>query len=83
MKAAILVFFLSLPALADLVAGQKVLLIRDYATALKEFLPLAKDGNASAQYNLGLMYNDGHGVAQDYKEVLRWYALAEAAQEAN
>jgi TPR repeat protein len=28
----------------------------DYATALREWTPLAKQGNAGAQYNLGLMY---------------------------
>ena len=31
---------------------------KDYATALREFRPLAIKGNALAQYNLGLMYYD-------------------------
>ena len=34
----------------------------DYATALREWKPLAKQGNADAQYNLGLMYANGQGV---------------------
>ena len=31
----------------------------DYQTAFKLWLPLAEQGNASAQYNLGLMYDYG------------------------
>ena len=50
----------------------------DYATALKEVRPLAEQGNADAQSNLGKMYNYGKGVPQDYKEAVRWYRLAAA-----
>ncbi len=45
----------------------------DYATALQEWRPLAEQGDASAQYNLGVMYSNGHGVTQDYKETVKWY----------
>ena len=31
----------------------------DFATALKEWKPLAEQGDADAQYNLGVMYRDG------------------------
>ena len=48
----------------------------DYAAALQEFLPLAEQGNASAQHNLALMYRHGRGVAQDDAEAVRWYRLA-------
>jgi uncharacterized protein len=48
----------------------------DYATALREWEPLAKQGNAGAQYNLGLMYRMGTGVIQDYKTAVKWYRLA-------
>ena len=48
----------------------------DYATALALFRPLAEQGNAFAQYNLGLMYNNGEGVPQDYAEAVRWYLLS-------
>jgi TPR repeat protein len=37
----------------------------DYAAALMEWRPLAEAGDASAQNNLGLMYNKGEGVTQD------------------
>jgi len=48
----------------------------DYATALREWEPLAKQGNASAQSNLGVMYAKGQGVLQDYKTAVKWYRLA-------
>ena len=48
----------------------------DYDTALKEWRPLAEQGLSQAQYNLGLMYAEGEGVAQDYQEAVRWYRLA-------
>ena len=49
---------------------------RDYATALREWRPLAKRGNAAAQRNLGRMYNYGEGVVQNYKEAVKWYRVA-------
>ena len=48
----------------------------DYATALLEFRPLAEQGNAAAQYNLGLMYFMGQGIPQDYKEAVKWFRKA-------
>ena len=41
----------------------------DFATALREFRPLAEQGDADAQNNLGRMYRKGEGVPQDYKTV--------------
>ena len=29
-----------------------------------------------AQTNLGLMYDEGRGILQDYKEAVKWYRLA-------
>ncbi|MDE2310093.1 MAG: sel1 repeat family protein [Betaproteobacteria bacterium] len=48
----------------------------DYEQAAKLYTPLAKKGNAEAQYNLGVMYRAGRGVPQDYKEARSWYRLA-------
>jgi uncharacterized protein len=48
----------------------------DFATALREWTPLAEQGDALAQYNLGLMYGKGLGVTQDPKAALLWYTLA-------
>ena len=48
----------------------------DFATALKEWQPLAEQGDAGAQFNLGVMYKNGWGVPQDYAEAVKWYRLA-------
>jgi uncharacterized protein len=48
----------------------------DFATALREFTPLAEQGDANAQYHLALMYIDGEGVLQDYETAVKWYRLA-------
>ena len=48
----------------------------DYATAMQLFRPLADQGNAIAQFNLGVMYQDGKGVPQDYVEAIKWYRRA-------
>lgn len=48
----------------------------DYEKAAKLYSPLAKDGNAEAQYILGMMYRAGRGVPHDYKEARKWYLLA-------
>ena len=48
----------------------------DYATALQEFRPLAEQGDAKAQFNLGFMYDNGQGVPQDDVEAAAWYHKA-------
>jgi uncharacterized protein len=55
----------------------------DFATALQEWTPLAEQGDARAQYNLGVMYRDGEGVPQDYKTAMKWYSLAAEQGVAN
>jgi TPR repeat protein len=37
---------------------------------------LAEQGEAYAQYNLGLMYDEGEGVPENNAEAVRWYRLA-------
>ncbi|MCH8041685.1 MAG: sel1 repeat family protein [Nitrospinae bacterium] len=73
-----LVSMLATPALADLQAGLGAYKRSDYETALKEFRPLAEQGDVSAQYNLGEMYMLGRGVPQDYTQAYVWVALAAA-----
>ena len=60
----------------DLNKGLKAAQSGDFATALKEWKPLAEQGDAVAQYNLGLMYKNGWGVTQDYAEAVKWYRKA-------
>ncbi len=69
-------FMLASPVLADYQAGVDAYKRGDYDTVLKEWRPLAEQGNASAQSNLGVMYDKGQGVSQDYQEAVRWYRLA-------
>ena len=38
--------------------------------------PLADQGDATAQYDLGLMYAKGQGVPQDYAEAVKWFRKA-------
>ena len=56
--------------------GLKAYQSGDFATALKEWKPLAEQGNAAAQYNLGVAYYKGKGVTQDYAEAVKWYRKA-------
>jgi hypothetical protein len=56
--------------------GVKTFMSGDYPTAFKIFTPLAEQGNAGAQFNLGRMYDDGQGVPQDYKLAVKWYSAA-------
>jgi TPR repeat protein len=48
----------------------------DYATALRIFQALANGGNATAQSNLGVMYDEGYGISQNYTEAVKWYRKA-------
>ena len=48
----------------------------DFATALKEWKTLAKQGFTKAQSHLGVMYVNGEGVTKDYKEALRLFTIA-------
>jgi len=67
---------LSSGARADLAAGVAAYQAGDFASALKEFKPLAAKGNADAQVNLGFLYARGQGVAVDYKQAASWYRKA-------
>jgi uncharacterized protein len=55
----------------------------DYASARREWRPLAEQGHANAQYNLGLMYRNGEGVPKDDVEAVKWYRLAAKQGYAN
>ena len=48
----------------------------DYALAARLIHSLAEQGNATAQFNLGVLYANGQGVPQDYQEALKWYRKA-------
>tara|TARA_Y100001934_G_scaffold206641_1_gene244343 strand:- start:787 stop:1113 length:327 start_codon:yes stop_codon:yes gene_type:complete len=68
---------------ADLQKGQAAARSGDYVTALREFTTLAKQGDATAQSNLGAMHSKGHGVPQDYKTAVKWWTLAAKQRDAS
>lgn len=76
------IFCLTVAAWADFEAGMKANDREDYATALREWQPLAEQGNALAQYNLGVLYHKGRGVPQDDVQARKWYAKAAAQGQA-
>ncbi len=77
----VLVLALALPApvlAADFQAGWKAYQRAYYATAWAEWRPLAEQGDANAQYYLGVMHQNGEGVPQNYAlAVLRYFQAAE------
>ena len=78
MKTVLLVLVLLWPVtvLADLNEGFEAAQRGDFATAMREWRPLAEAGVAKAQYNLGVMYDKGKGVPEDDTEAVKWYRLA-------
>jgi TPR repeat protein len=48
----------------------------DHTKAARLFRPLAEQGIASAQFNLGVMYAKGQGVPQDYQAAIQWFHKA-------
>jgi uncharacterized protein len=73
---------LVVPAWADSQAGMEANNRGDYATALREWRLLAEQGDALAQYNLGVLYRKGRGVPQDDVQARQWYAKAAAQGQA-
>ena len=85
MKTVLLVLALLWPVtgLADFSEGWAAYQRGDFATAMREWRPLAEAGDASAQYNLGVMYREGKGVPKDDAEAVKWFRLAAAQGSAN
>jgi TPR repeat protein len=61
---------------ADFQKGYTAYESGDYATALRKWTPLAEQGYAAAQSNLGYMFENGKGVPKDNKTAVKWYRLA-------
>jgi TPR repeat protein len=53
------------------------------AKAFACYKPLAEQGNGKAQYNLGDMYDEGHGVPEDEQQALYWYKKAAEQGDVN
>ena len=48
----------------------------NYAQAFNLFKPVAEQGEAIAQYYLGLMYRDGQGITRSYTQAMIWFQKA-------
>ena len=74
---------LVVPAWADFQAGMDARNRGDFAKALREWRPLAEQGDARAQFYLGLLYENGDGAPRDYVKAREWYEKSAAQGEAN
>jgi cell division septation protein DedD len=63
-------------AQADVKAGVDLWQRGDFAAAVAEWRPLADNGDADAQYNLGQAYKMGRGVPADVHIAQTWYEKA-------
>ena len=59
-----------------LLSGPAMTAAEDESMSLGEVRRLAEQGDASAQYNLGVRYDFGEGVPADAAEAVKWYRLA-------
>jgi TPR repeat protein len=73
---------LVVPAWADFKAGMDAYNRGDFAAALREWRPLAEQGDTSAQFYLGLSYENGDGIPRDYTKARQWYEKAAAQGDA-
>ena len=60
----------------DFQIGKKAFEKGDWKTAFEQWKVLAEQGDARAQFHLGVMYGDGTGVNQDHQEAVKWYSFA-------
>ncbi len=74
--AVILNVLLGTPAVADFAKGLAAAERGDYTTALKEWRPLAEQGESDARSNLGEMYQHGYGVIQDFRLAHMWLNIS-------
>ena len=56
---------------ADFQKGEIAYRDGDYATALREWPPLAQQGDARAQYSLGQIYFKGQVIPKDHKTAVK------------
>ena len=49
-----------------------------YATAMRAWIDMAREGVTEAQNNVGHLYETGYGVSQNYTEGMNWYKQAAA-----
>lgn len=68
----------AMPAIGDTAAGLAAFKNKDYERAYQEWKAAADAGQAEAQFDLGVLYAKGLGVAQDLNEAAGWYRKSAA-----
>ena len=63
-------------ATAVIVVGGLAVMVLSAQDDLDTVRQAAEQGDATAQFNLGLMYANGEGVPEDDAEAVRWYRMA-------
>jgi len=66
---------------SELETGLAALKSKDFPEAIRNLLPLAVEGNAEAQFQIGLMYYKGDGLPKDRCVAVSW--LEKAARQAH
>jgi TPR repeat protein len=61
---------------ASLEDGDAAYVRRDYPTALQIFRALTEENDPRAEFNLGVMYEKGQGLLQDFEQAASWYRKA-------
>lgn len=74
--AAVLLLLAGGRAGADFDSGFAAYLSGDYKTAFQDWLPLAEQGHADAQFGMGMLYERGEGVPPDPSAAAKWYLKA-------
>ncbi len=64
------------PVAADFDSGLSAFLNSDYRRAREIWQPLAEDGDAQSQFDVGLMLEGGHGIPPDAEKAAAWYRRA-------
>ncbi len=75
----LIAMMLSIPALAGLSEAITAYNISRYDQALAEFSYLSDEGNGTAAYYLGQMYEKGLGVSPDNNKAIYYYTIADAS----
>jgi TPR repeat protein len=74
-----LMLFAATPVVArDLEDGVAAFKAGDYQKAFRLFERLAEQGDVNSQYNLGVIYNNGYAVPDDYARGYAWVSIAAA-----
>jgi len=65
-------------AVSALILILSLIVTPNHSDATPELEDLAEWGDATAQFELGSMYDNGEGFPQDYIEAHKWYSFSEA-----